>query len=209
MQCLCLLALSWLAEPAGSPSVPSECPTVIPTCIKPAAASVEASIPCATKPDSASGSFSPKPWLSVWECATREIPDRGRSQRDEFRRQLRETFNEHILAAAEQLTGRVTARQLEQNFTWRVVSCYHDTVTLEGVPRDELEQLFYASIQVRQSTRTGMPEQLLIVNRNQPPRTVWQASPLQAENPIQLVRYENGVPPAPSATIRTANVRND
>lgn len=207
MRCLCLLALSWVADPAAP--YPGQPPSVAATCVRPAIGIVTADSNCAIKCDTAFGSVPTKPWLTRWERATRDVSDRSRSERDEFRRQRKEVFNEHVLAAVEYLTGRVKAAELDQTYTWRMVDQSPQTVSLEGIPRDELEQLFYASVRVTLSSRTGTLEELTIISRNQPPRIAWQPVSPTTENSIELVRFENGVPPSPSAPIRTADVRTD
>ncbi len=205
---ICLLALSWMADPAAIERSGPNALTPLATCARPAVLVTEANTVCALTPARQADSPAITTWLRRWERATRNAPERSRSEREEFRRQIHEEFNEHALAAVEQVVGQVKADQLNELFEWRIVERTRDRVCLEATPRDEMERLFYRSLRISLEADTAIPEQLVIVNRNQLRRTVWQADQDSA-NPIELVHFENDVPPAPKVLLKTANAQVD
>lgn len=202
----CLLVLPWMADPAIFERSRSDVTTPLATCVRPAALVFEANTVCALSPRPASDPKLINKWLKRWESATRNVPERSRSERDEFRRQIHENFNEHTLAAAEQLFGQVKANRLNETFDWRIIERTGEQVCLEAIPRDEMERLFYGSLQVSLEAESGIPVQLIIVGRNRNRQIVWQ-SDRGLKNEIEMVHFENDVPPAPKTLIKTAEAR--
>jgi hypothetical protein len=206
---LCVLALAWMVEPKTFESTNSELAPPLATCVRPAVMVIEARTSCAQSPASESDSRQVKKWLIRWENGARELPVRSRSEREEFQQRIHETFNEHTLAAAELLVGHVKAKRLNESFEWRIVEKTRREICLEAIPRDEIERLFYGSLRVSLDTETGVPNQLIIIGRNPMARTVWQPNRRWNPNQIELVHFENDVPPAPLTLVRTADARLD
>ena len=137
-------------------------------------------------------------WLSKWETASKRSKERTRSEKEDFRRRVQAAFNEHAVAAVEQLIGSVTAKSLNNDFFWRITKSTPYEVCLEAIPKDEMEQLFYGSMRVTLSQPAGTPQQLLITNRNQQSQIVWRSDPAPKRSQVQLIRFENEIPPSPS-----------
>ena len=74
-------------------------------------------------------------------------------------------LNGHAAVAAEQLTGRVQAARLEEQFSWAVIDEEDDRVCLEARPKDETELLFYGSIQVWLDSKSFEPIKLQLTDR--------------------------------------------
>lgn len=137
-------------------------------------------------------------WLARWETASKQSKERTRSEKEDFRRRVQPSFNEHAVSAGEQLIGSVTAKSLNDNFFWRITKNTPYEVCLEAIPKDEMEQLFYASMRVSLNPQSGMPQQLMITNRNQQSQVVWKSETVPKRSHVQLVRFENEIPPSPS-----------
>lgn len=202
-----LFALPWMADPTLTGSLPREVNPTITTCARPAAVVIESKSACASARTNQTERNTTNAWLTRWEIATQDLPDRNRSAREVFRSQIAEAFNEHTGAAAEQLVGRVTADQLNKVFHWRIVESDQEHVCLEAVPRDEFERLFYGSLRISLNSANGNPEELIVIGRNRVPRVVWQPDRVRTDKQIELVHFESDVPPAPVSFIRTADVR--
>ena len=198
-----LIAIAWICDPAfvGKPSM------AIATCARPAAGVVQAQQTFAMTSDTFSVTTSPNCWLTHWQNATRFNPERSRSEQEEFRRCAHESLNEHTLAAVELFIGQIQAKKLDELFHWRILHSHFDIVCLEATPRDETEQLFYGALQISLNVNSGCLEKLVVVGRNQVERTVWKTDRLQTANRIELVHFENDVPPSPDSVIRMANSR--
>jgi hypothetical protein len=209
---LCLLAIAWGLDPVAIQ--PRERSVVISaaTMVRPAALVAEPGPACACSTTNLSDPQMASTWLRRWEQASRKVPEFSRSQREEFRHRLHDEFNEHTSAAVEQLLGRVKEHSLTENFEWQIAAKNGDQICLEAIPHDPLERLFYGSLRVSLDVTNGTVQKIVVIGRNQIQRVVWQADGLQDENRnhedrIQLVQFEDGVPPAPSQTLRTAGSR--
>lgn len=182
---------------------------VRPTCIQPAALISEAEVPCAQSKKSSTSSQLVVDLLKHWEASASEQRLPSRSEREEFRRSIREAFNEHAVVAAELLFGDVSSRQLEETFEWRIVDRSADAISLEALPKDEMERLFYRSLTVSLDLKTGAASRLVIVGRNQTSRVVWKERRSDTDSSILLVNITSDVPPSPIGLVRTADLRNE
>ena len=201
----CLLAIFWMSDPSTTLRTGSSASLVQATCVRPAALVSEASLPCASIAIGHTSACSATQWLERWKNSVNQQPDRSRSEREEFRRCVREAFNEHTVAAAEMLVGRVDFDRLVDTFDWRVIESNHEWTCLEAVPKDDMERLFFRSLRMTLDGKDGVPRQLVIVGRNQLVQTVWKDRRIERENSIELVRFENEIPPSPKQLIRTAD----
>lgn len=209
---ICLLVLPWMADSANAvdpvtpvrPVVQTDLSTA--TCVRPTASTVDIPVHSATNQPRAASCRTAGEWIERWETAVRHVPYRNRSQREEFRRQVRERFNEHVGDAADQLIGRVRADQLIESFRWQIVETNREHVQLEAIPRDEIERLFIGSLQIRLDIHTGVPDELAVVSRGQRSHTVWSSKHHQSGQ-IDLANFEDSVPPPPVVVLRTADVR--
>ena len=199
------IALTILLEPEAT------APTLVvrPTCIQLAALISEADVPCAQSKKSSTSSQLIAELLKRWEASANRQRQPSRSEREEFRRSIRDAFNEHAVVAAELFFGDVSSRQLEEAFEWRIVDRSADAVSLEAVPKDEMERLFYRSLSVTLDLKTGAANRLIIVGRNQTSRIVWKEGRRDADSSITLVNVTSDVPPSPIRLVRTADLRNE
>jgi len=204
-----LFALFWAADPAAIQPARYDVVKPFATCIRPAMIVVEPNTVCAVPSPRSLDTRSIAIWLRNWERATRNSPESSRSQREDFRRRIHEEFNEHTAAAVEQFVGHVKESRLTETYDWRIVEQTGEQVCLEAIPRDETERLFYGSLQVMLAADSGTPERLVVVSRNRSLRMVWQSEPRLEDARIHLVNFEDGVPPAPNALVRTADSRVD
>jgi hypothetical protein len=147
--------------------------------------------------------------LKRWEQATLTVPEMIRSQREEFRRRLHNEFNQHTAEAVELLVGRVEVRVLIDLFEWQVAETDVERVCLVATPKDLTERLFYGSLRVSLNTATGIADKIVVVGRNQSARIVWQADGERQNKQVQLVQYEDVVPPAPTETLKAVSLRFD
>jgi len=201
----CLLALPWMADPATSRPAKPVLEPLLATCSRPAAMLIEPQSVTASPAIPNADTTTAIHWLKRWETATKNSPDRSRSARDELRRRVHESFNEHALAAVDQFVGPVKANRLNKNFEWRIAEDNRHDVCLEAMPRDETERLFYGALRVSLDTSNWNPLKLVVVGRNQLQRTVWQSEEGTTESNIQLVVFEKDVPPPPKSLVRTAD----
>ena len=125
-----LIALPWMADPARTGPLPHkdvmQCSNHRSRHVRPVATNEmkpDATIvrPAAMADANRTDSSTIQTWLRRWENATRSLPDRSRSEQEEFRRRILDSFNEHTDAAAKQFVGRVDERSLTENFDWRIV----------------------------------------------------------------------------------------
>jgi hypothetical protein len=135
--------------------------------------------------------------MKRWETASHAVRDHSRSQREELRRTVHQEFNEHAAAAVEQMVGRITLTTLTQLFDWRIVEINQQQVSLEAIPRDSTERLFYRSLRVVLSADDACLRKVGVVSRKDVFQVVWQADNPQENHAVQLVRFEDEVPPAP------------
>ena len=205
----CLLALPWVIDPALVQRTGREIAAPMATCVRPAMMVVEPNLVCASSKIHLSEMSAVSNCLRRWEHATTQTPERSRSQREDFRRRMQEDFNEHTAAAIEQLMGRVHEKSLTAIHEWQFVERTGDCIFLEAIPKDETERLFYGSLRVSIVAESGILEQLTVVDRNHSHRIAWRSERPVKDERIQLVRFENGIPPAPNAPLRTANLRVD
>lgn len=205
----CLLALPWGVDPAiAVRSNPDSVPPIA-TCVRPAVMVAEPNTVCSLSMSRIADVPIIEAALQHWEIATKNAPEKSRSDREEFRRKILEEFNEHTAVAVELLAGRIRQRQLLEAFNWRLIEKTAERVHLEAVPKDETERLFYGSLRVSIEPDKGVLDQLIVVTRNHSHRIVWQAERPDKRNRIQLVRFENAVPPSPKSLLRTADSRVD
>ena len=204
---LCLWVLIGMADPATFDASQPDSTNPIATCARPSILVAQAHCVCAAPLTATADQQRVKQWLAQWQNRTENVPGPSRSKRDVFRQRLQDDLNEHTLVAAEQFLGPVNVDQLIDTFDWRITEITSDRVCLQAVPRDELEQLFYKSFSIGLNAKDGNLEQLTVITRNQLHRTVWE-SDRKANSQIKLVRYVDGVPPAPGrSSLRTAKVR--
>lgn len=145
--------------------------------------------------------------LNRWEQGSHARPACSRFLREEFRR-LNDGVNEHTLTAAELLSGPITARALKDSYSWKIHSITSDQICLEGVPREEMETLFYSSIQVTFRMTESVPEQIVIVGRDPLQRTVWTCDRGAHHEVIALANFvdvESDIPPTPTIVRQTAS----
>ncbi len=200
-----LLALPWMVDPA----VGDRNSQMIATCSRPVVTVTMPSAVAASRPSQIVDARTISNLLRKWERATRNAPEWSRSQREVFRKQIHEDFNEHSVAAAEQLVGQVNESRLCEMYHWRIVDRTRDCVCLEATPRDDTERLFYAALRVTITTGNWTPEQIVVVGRNQVARVAWLSETVPKKESLQLVRFESDVPPSPSGFLRTANARGE
>jgi hypothetical protein len=205
----CLLALPWAVDQTSVKRIGRDSDAPLITCARPEARMPLPSAVHAMTASLAAPADEIGTWLSKWERATRRVPERGRSQREEFRRSIHQQFNEHTAAAAERLVGHVNAESLREAYDWRIVERTRDRVCLEGIPQDETDRLFYGSLRVVLHAGSGRPHELAVVARNEHLRTVWRRDRPVDADPIQLAGYESDIPPAPKPLPGTVSMRFD
>lgn len=206
-----LLTIAWGLDPGAIEPGERQATTMsAATIVRPAALLAEPRPSCAFSTMTNAKPILVSTRLKRWEQATQNSPEMTRSQKEEFRRRLHVEFNAHTAAAVEQLLGRIDERRLAELYEWRIAETNGDLVCLEAIPKDSTEQLFYGSLRVWLHAANGTAEKIVVVSRNQIQRIVWRAEGEKDEHdehPVQLVQFEDDVPPAPSETLRTANSR--
>ena len=203
-----LLALLWITDPSVTHDDTIKVNVPIATCARPAVMVVEALSSCAAASVRSLQILPVESWLVRWELASRSLPICSRTQREEFRR-LNEGMNEHTLAAAERLSGRVSARSLNESYRWKIRLDGINGVALEGIPRDEMESLFYTSVELKFRIGDAVPSQLVIVGRDPHQRTVWEGDGSARFESIEFVYFETELPPAPMIHRQTASRLRD
>jgi len=198
-----LLTLLCNSDPATGDR-PEVSAALLTNCVRRVARTAEPICTCAFT-DLAVANRSPGSWLALWEHAVRAKEDWDRSQREAFRHQSREDFNEHSVAALEQFVGQIDARRLSETFRWRIVAQTYGQVCLEAMARDDVEGLFYGSMRVWLRTDDGCPIQLAVVGRNGRSRTAWRTN--QPPKVIEFAQYESDVPPAPEVVSTASDSR--
>ena len=207
MLTICLLTLSLTADPKAVESTRPAAVLPTATCSRPLIKVTEPSNVSAVSPSEIAESLAIVTLLRRWERSSQNRAEWSRSEREEFRQRMKANFNEHSVAAVEQLTGHLEHDWLCETFAWRLADRSPDQICLEGTPRDETERLFYGSLRVWLNADRGVPEQIVVVTRNQVHRVAWQSDVYLKNDHVQLVRFENEVPPAPKAVVKTANAR--
>ena len=206
---LCLLTLPWVFDPTNAGAAPKSVSRSISTCAQVTAHRVIPNPVTAELDPAMTTDEELSRRLRQWEVATRDAAEWSRSQREEFRRLTRKNFNEHTATAAEQLIGSVAADWLKEKYSFQVLERSSQQIRLEAVPRDETEQLFYGSLRISLSTISGNLEKLVVVQRNQQQKVAWLAEPESITDVIQLVRFDQEIPPSPPALLQTADRRKN
>jgi hypothetical protein len=203
MLILFMLALPWMADPAASDQAVQR-PKAIPvaTCSRPPIQITQPPTVSALSPTEIADALTIATLLRRWERSVQDNPEWSRSQREEFRRRMQQQFNE-------QLIGHVKRDTLCKVYDWRIVDHSPEQICLEATPRDETERLFYGSVRVWLDAENAIPERIAIVSRNQVHRIAWQSENTRRHESIQLVHFEDDVPPSPRTLLRTANARVD
>ena len=205
----CLLSLTWQLEPVHVESSTRNGSATISTCSRPLVKTVEPDAGHATflnrNADVTEISF----WLKKWEQSTSGQPLWSRSRQEEFRQTIQREFNEHTAVAAEQLVGPVRTDWLKETFQWSIVERTDQRVTLEAIPCDEIDRLFYRSFRISLNANDAVADRIIVVGRNQLQRIAWQSGQRSNADRIQLVNYEEDAPPAPIRLLRTADSRVD
>ena len=205
----CLLSLTWQIDPVSVDTSTRYGTNTISTCVRPIIKTVE--------PDAGHAKFL-KPgdetaeillWLKKWEASTAGQPAWSRSRLEEFQQSIQQEFNKHTAVAAEQLIGQVNSDRLKDTFQWGIAERTDGSVVLEAFPYDETDRLFYRSFRISLSVNTAAPDKIVVIGRNQLQRIVWQSGQRPNSNRIQLVNYEEEVPPAPIRVLRKAESRVD
>jgi hypothetical protein len=204
-----LFFLTWQLDPARVNGSNGNGSATITTCVRPHARTVEPDADHSTLFTRADDVDGIMPWLKKWEQLTSGHPTWNRSRKEEFRRSIQREINEHTAFAAEQLVGHVSSDTLIETYQWKVVDRTETRVTLEAIPRDETDRLFYRSFRISLNVGEGVPDQIVVVCRNEQQRIVWQSSQPSDADRIQLVNYRDDAPPAPKRLIKTADSRID
>ncbi|MEI8017203.1 MAG: hypothetical protein WCH39_03335 [Schlesneria sp.] len=147
--------------------------------------------------------------LKEWEQSTSNQPAWNRSRKEEFRQSIQREFNKHTVVAAEQLVGHVSSDVLNETYQWKIVDRTEKLITLEAFPRDDTDRLFYRCFRISLRVSEAIPDQIVVVGRNQKQGIVWPSGQRTDANRIQLVNFQDDVPPAPMRLITTADSRID
>ena len=147
--------------------------------------------------------------LKEWEQSTSDQPSWNRSRKEEFRQSIQREFNEHTAVAAEQLAGQVSSDGLSEAYQWKIIDRTDQRLTLEAIPRDETDRLFFRCFRISFNVSEAVPDRIVVVGRNQKQGIVWQSGQRSNANRIQLVNHHDDVPPAPMRLITTADSRID
>ena len=204
---LLLIAVRWTIDSTEFGSFHREQParlSTTATCVRPMGHTVTPPGPCAVSGVSNSVADC-SPFLTRWELASRKQVNRNRSEVEQLHQRLRQEFNGHATAAAESMLGVVDANDLQSQFDWQLTDGTVTTVSLTATPRDEVERLFYETIEITLDRKTGQPLRLAIQLKNQSRQTAWLPPSHHSDNQIRVVRFENEIPPSPAALIRTAD----
>ena len=147
--------------------------------------------------------------LKEWEQSTSDQPAWNRSRKEEFLQSIQREFNEHTAVAVEQLVGHVRSDGLNETYQWKIVDRTDKRITLDAFPRDGTDRLFYRCFRISLRVSEAVPDQIVVVGRNQKQGIVWQSGQRSDANRIQLVTYPDDVPPAPMRLITSADTRID
>ncbi len=181
----------------------------ISTCARPLAKTVEPDSGHATFLRSGDEVAEISSWLKKWEASTNGQQAWSRSRLEEFQQSIQREFNKHTAVAAEQLIGQVDSDRLKEAFQWSIAERTDGRLVLEAFPYDETDRLFYRSFRISLNVSDTVPDRIIVVGRNQLQRMVWQSGERSDADRIQLVNYEEHVPPAPIRLLRTADSRVD
>ena len=204
----CFFPLTWNMDPLATGFSDRNRAESIATCVSPRVRVVEPQVVSAAVPCRSTNSMELTLLMQRWEQSSGYEPTRIRSQQDELRRTIHRDFNEHAAAAAVQLVGPITAEQLMEMFDWTIVARTSENVTVEGIPRDDSDRLFYRSIRVSLSA-DGAPDQIAILGRNQKSQTVWKADALIRGDEIRQVHFEDDAPSVRKTVVRASDTRFD
>ena len=162
-----LLVLSTLgAEPAGT--VP------LATCVRPVAKLAAPKIVHVAGATRSTDCHQIALWLRRWEQTSKRLSALSNSRRDVLRHRAETAMNAHAATALEQLAGSLDVTKLRETFAWTITERTASFVSLEAVPRDETERLFYGSIQVRLDAADGSLDQLQLTDRQGERRVTWR-----------------------------------
>lgn len=184
-----LLVLSALgAEPLESLS--------LATCARPLAKLIEPKIEHAAGATRSSDCHLILSWLRRWESAAHHDPALSTARRDVLRYRIETHTNAHAATALELMIGPIDVLRLRESFVWTILDREAGRVHLEASPRDETEQLFYASIRIDLNEADGSLNQLQIVSRSGETCFAWK-NDIAHETPlIQLVSVTDNALPA-------------
>ena len=202
-----LFALCWIFDSGFDDRTTERMTIVMATCSRPVPKIAQPQNVTALSPTDIKSAQEIADLLLRWEQAQQDVPHWSRSHREEFRRRTQAGLNEHSIAAAEQLMGQVEAKWLSETYIWRIVDRRRKPIVLEAIPKDETERLFYSSLRVSLAPEDCLPEQITVVSRFQTEKVVWQSGETPTNDAVQLVHFENDIPPAPSNLVRTASAR--
>jgi hypothetical protein len=206
---ICLFSLAWQLDPVNVERPVRIGSTTISTCVRPIVKTVEPDAGYATFVKRRVDVAEISSWLKKWEQSTSDQPAWNRSRLEQFRQSIQREFNEHTAVAAEQLIGQVSSEGLNETYQWSIVERTDKLVTLEAVPWDETDRLFYRSFRISLNVDGAAPEQIVVIGRNQLQRIAWQSGQRSDADRIQLVNFEDDTPPAPKRLLRTADSRID
>ncbi len=204
-----LFSLLWQLDPVHVEGSKKNGSATIATCVRPHVKTVEPDAVYATVLKPIGDLDEIASWLKKWEQSTSGQVTWNRSRQEEFRQSIQREFNEHTAVAAEQFVGHVSSDVLNETYKWKIVEQTDQRVTLEAVSHDETDRLFFRSFRISLNTKKAVPEQIVVVGRNQQQQIVWQSSQGSDENRIQLANYRDDAPPAPMRLIKTADSRID
>ena len=197
----CFLLLTWSVDPAAIERRP------VATCVRPTARVAKPEDVYALLESRTSETEQIANLLKRWERSTADQPEWSRSMQEEFRRTIVREFNEHAAAATLQFIGPVRSDQLSKMFDWTVVAQTDADLTLEAIPHDEMDRLFFRSIRVLLIMDVGTPRQILVIGRNQRQQLVWKSEGNDDHGRVQFVNFEDKIPPTPNPVVRTADAR--
>ncbi len=204
-----LLSLIWQLDPVPVEKSTRIRSNTISTCARPLAKTVEPDSGHATFLRSGDEVAEISSWLKKWEASTNGQQAWSRSRLEEFQQSIQREFNKHTAVAAEQLIGQVDSDRLKEAFQWSIAERTDGRLVLEAFPYDETDRLFYRSFRISLNVSDTVPDRIIVVGRNQLQRMVWQSGERSDADRIQLVNYEEHVPPAPIRLLRTADSRVD
>ena len=132
-------------------------------------------------------------WLRRWEQTSKRLSALPGARRDVLRHRAETAMNAHAATALEQLAGSLDVTKLRETFDWTITERTAAFVSLEAVPRDETERLFYGSIQVRLDAADGSLDQLQLTDRQGERRVTWRCERTIETSPIQLVSASDAI----------------
>ena len=207
------LMLVWNLDPVPKNDLRPRVSRSITTCIHPTIKNVEPEKNCVSGSVARVDHLEIESLLSRWEESTRQQSPLSRSQMEELQHAVGQQFNQHTAADLIPLIGPVRADRLQDRYQWAVVQRSRGSITLAAMSRDEMDRLFYHSVIVSLSLAQGLPEQIDVRGRNLQQQLVWKSQRKsdfsRAGNQIQLVGFEQDLPPTPQAVRTTEDARSD